>query len=107
MGLVIFLILVTIQFMVITKGAGRIAEVAARFTLDAMPGKQMAIDADLRSGLISQENARAMRTELSKESQLHGAMDDRSGDFQLGELHEPHRRRESLQRRRAVDEPHY
>src|SRR5690606_24330909 len=64
-GLVIFLILVVINFMVITKGAGRIAEVAARFTLDAMPGKQMAIDADLGAGLIDEAEARRRRTEIA------------------------------------------
>ena len=63
------------QFLVVSKGSERVAEVAARFTLDAMPGKQMAIDADLRSGLITQEQARISRIELQKESQLHGAMD--------------------------------
>jgi type III secretion protein V len=74
-GAVLFIIILVVQFIVVSKGSERVAEVAARFTLDAMPGKQMAIDADLRSGLISQEQARAMRVELGKESQLHGAMD--------------------------------
>jgi type III secretion protein V len=74
-GAVLFIIILVVQFLVVSKGAERVAEVAARFTLDAMPGKQMAIDADLRSGLITQEQARIMRLELSKESQLHGAMD--------------------------------
>jgi flagellar biosynthesis protein FlhA len=73
-GFIIFLILVVINFVVITKGSGRIAEVAARFTLDAMPGKQMSIDADLRSGLIDTHQARELRLMLSKESQLYGAM---------------------------------
>lgn len=74
-GAVLFIIILVVQFLVVSKGSERVAEVAARFTLDAMPGKQMAIDADLRSGLITQEQARVMRTELGKESQLHGAMD--------------------------------
>lgn len=77
-GLVIFLILVTIQFMVITKGAGRIAEVAARFTLDAMPGKQMAIDAELNAGSINDKEARRRREELSRETEFYGAMDGAS-----------------------------
>ena len=74
-GAVFFIIILVVQFIVVSKGAERVAEVAARFTLDAMPGKQMAIDADLRSGLITQEEARRQRIELGKESQLHGAMD--------------------------------
>ncbi len=74
-GFVMFVIILVVQFIVVAKGSERVAEVAARFTLDAMPGKQMAIDADLRAGLIAQEQARAMRNELQKESQLHGAMD--------------------------------
>src|SRR5215203_5738897 len=74
-GAVLFIIILVVQFLVVSKGSERVAEVAARFTLDAMPGKQMAIDADLRSGLITQEQARVMRIELGKESQLHGAMD--------------------------------
>jgi type III secretion protein V len=74
-GAVLFIIILVVQFIVVSKGSERVAEVAARFTLDAMPGKQMAIDADLRSGLITQEQARMMRVELGKESQLHGAMD--------------------------------
>ena len=77
-GIVIFVILVIINFMVITKGAGRVAEVAARFTLDAMPGKQMAIDADLNAGLINDEEARARRKEISSESDFFGAMDGAS-----------------------------
>ncbi|WP_029913184.1 flagellar biosynthesis protein FlhA [Pelobacter seleniigenes] len=77
-GIVIFVILVVINFMVITKGAGRVAEVAARFTLDAMPGKQMAIDADLNAGLINDEEARARRKEVSSESDFFGAMDGAS-----------------------------
>lgn len=74
-GIVIFLIITIVQFIVITKGAERVAEVAARFTLDAMPGKQMSIDADMRSGVIDANQAREMRLALAKESQLYGAMD--------------------------------
>jgi type III secretion protein V len=74
-GLVIFLILTVVNFMVITKGSERVAEVGARFTLDAMPGKQMSIDSDLRANLISVHEARTRRAELGKESQLFGAMD--------------------------------
>ncbi|MCB1082381.1 MAG: FHIPEP family type III secretion protein, partial [Chlamydiia bacterium] len=74
-GGVVFLIITIVQFIVVTKGAERVAEVAARFTLDAMPGKQMSIDADLRSGTIDSSQAREMRLALQKESQLYGAMD--------------------------------
>jgi type III secretion protein V len=74
-GLVVFLILTVVQFIVITKGSERVSEVTARFTLDAMPGKQMSIDSDLRAGLITADVARAKRAELGRESQLHGAMD--------------------------------
>jgi flagellar biosynthesis protein FlhA len=74
-GIIVFAILVIVNFVVITKGSGRIAEVAARFTLDAMPGKQMAIDADLSSGLIDEDEARTRRTELEEESSFFGAMD--------------------------------
>ena len=77
-GIVIFIILVVINFMVITKGAGRVAEVAARFTLDAMPGKQMAIDADLNAGLINDEDARNRRKEIASEADFYGAMDGAS-----------------------------
>ena len=77
-GLTIFIILVVINFVVITKGAGRIAEVAARFSLDAMPGKQMAIDADLGAGMINEEQARSRRQELEAESGFFGAMDGAS-----------------------------
>jgi flagellar biosynthesis protein FlhA len=77
-GMVIFAILVLINFMVITKGAGRVAEVAARFTLDAMPGKQMAIDADLNAGLINEADARKRRELIAAESSFHGAMDGAS-----------------------------
>ncbi len=74
-GVVIFLIIVLVQFIVITKGAERVAEVAARFTLDAMPGKQMAIDADLSSGLINEQEARVRRQKIQKEADFYGAMD--------------------------------
>ncbi|MBA3024670.1 MAG: flagellar biosynthesis protein FlhA [Gammaproteobacteria bacterium] len=77
-GLVVFIILVIINFVVITKGAGRIAEVGARFTLDAMPGKQMAIDADLNAGLIGEDAARKRRAEISQEAEFYGAMDGAS-----------------------------
>jgi flagellar biosynthesis protein FlhA len=77
-GAVIFLILVVIQFIVVTKGAERVAEVGARFTLDAMPGKQMAIDADLNAGLITDAEARARRAEVSAEADFYGAMDGAS-----------------------------
>ncbi len=77
-GLVIFLILVVIQFVVVTNGAGRVAEVAARFTLDAMPGKQMAIDADLNAGQITDEQARERRAEIAREADFYGAMDGAS-----------------------------
>jgi flagellar biosynthesis protein FlhA len=89
-GVVIFLILIGINFIVITKGAGRIAEVAARFTLDAMPGKQMAIDADLSAGLIDEKEARTRRDEISRTADFYGAMDGASkyvkGDAILGIL---------------------
>ena len=71
----IFIILTIINFMVITKGSERVAEVAARFTLDAMPGKQMSIDADLNAGLINEEQARARRREIEREADFYGAMD--------------------------------
>ncbi|HEY4280317.1 MAG TPA: flagellar biosynthesis protein FlhA [Conexibacter sp.] len=74
-GLVIFFILVVIQFVVVTNGAGRVAEVGARFTLDAMPGKQMAIDADLNAGLITDQEARARRQEIASEADFYGSMD--------------------------------
>ncbi|MBL8740604.1 MAG: FHIPEP family type III secretion protein, partial [Myxococcales bacterium] len=77
-GLAVFLILVVINFVVITKGAGRVAEVAARFTLDAMPGKQMAIDADLSGGLINPDQARLRRRNLEREADFYGAMDGAS-----------------------------
>ncbi len=77
-GVMVFIILVVINFMVITKGAGRIAEVGARFTLDAMPGKQMAIDADLNAGLIGEDVARKRRAEVSQEADFYGSMDGAS-----------------------------
>ncbi len=77
-GLVVFVILVVINFVVVTKGAGRIAEVAARFTLDAMPGKQMSIDADLNAGLIEETEARRRRREIAQEADFYGAMDGAS-----------------------------
>jgi flagellar biosynthesis protein FlhA len=87
-GLVIFLILVVIQFIVITKGAERISEVSARFTLDAMPGKQMAIDADLNAGIITEVQANERRAKIVKESEFYGAMDGASkfirGDAKAG-----------------------
>lgn len=77
-GLVVFLILIVIQFVVITNGAGRVAEVAARFTLDAMPGRQMAIDADLAAGIIDQEQAKEARARIAREADFYGAMDGAS-----------------------------
>src|SRR2546425_6625281 len=77
-GFVVFLILVLINFIVITKGAGRIAEVAARFTLDAMPGKQMAIDAELNAGMINETEARTRRRKVEQEADFYGAMDGAS-----------------------------
>ncbi len=77
-GVIVFIILVIIQFVVITKGAGRIAEVAARFTLDSMPGKQMAVDADLNAGLITEDEAKERRSDISRESDFYGAMDGAS-----------------------------
>ena len=87
-GVIIFAILVIVNFVVVTRGSSRIAEVAARFTLDSMPGKQMAIDADLSSGLIDQEEAKRRRKELEQESTFFGAMDGASkfvrGDAMAG-----------------------
>lgn len=77
-GIIVFIILVIINFIVITKGAGRVAEVAARFTLDAMPGKQMSIDADLNAGVINEEEARKRRSEIAREADFYGAMDGAS-----------------------------
>ena len=98
-GLVVFLIIVIIQFVVITKGAERVAEVAARFTLDAMPGKQMAIDADLNAGQITDDEARSRRDKIQREADFYGAMDGASkfvkGDAIAGldhRRHQPRRR---------------
>src|SRR4051794_22255135 len=77
-GIVVFIVLVVIQFVVITSGAGRVAEVAARFTLDAMPGKQMAIDAELNAGAIDEQTARQRRQEVAREADFYGAMDGAS-----------------------------
>ena len=77
-GVIIFIIIVVIQFVVITKGATRISEVAARFTLDAMPGKQMAIDADLNAGTINEAEARKRRADIAQEADFYGAMDGAS-----------------------------
>ena len=77
-GLVVFSILVIINFVVVTKGAGRISEVTARFTLDAMPGKQMAIDADLNAGIIDQDESRRRRQEIGEEADFYGSMDGAS-----------------------------
>ncbi len=77
-GVIIFIIIVVIQFAVITKGATRISEVAARFTLDAMPGKQMAIDADLNAGIINEAEARKRRADIAQEADFYGAMDGAS-----------------------------
>jgi len=89
-GIIVFIILTIINFIVVTKGAGRISEVSARFTLDAMPGKQMAIDADLNAGLISQDEARARRIEVRSEADFYGSMDGASkfvrGDATAGIL---------------------
>src|SRR6186997_638107 len=116
-GLVVFFILVLINFIVITKGAGRIAEVAARFTLDAMPGKQMAIDAELSAGVITEADARARRRRVEEEADFYGAMDGASkfvrgdaiaailitlinvlGGFAIGVLQKGYTVPESLQR---------
>ncbi|MBI3771250.1 MAG: flagellar biosynthesis protein FlhA [Gammaproteobacteria bacterium] len=83
-GLVVFAILVIINFVVVTKGAGRVSEVAARFTLDAMPGKQMAIDADLNAGIIGQEEAKARRSDVVREADFYGSMDG-AGKFVRGD----------------------
>src|SRR5687768_2406783 len=89
-GVVVFVILTIINFVVVTKGSGRISEVSARFTLDAMPGKQMAIDADLNAGLITQEEARVRRAEVRAEADFYGSMDGASkfvrGDATAGIL---------------------
>jgi len=93
-GAIVFTILVVVNFVVITKGSGRIAEVAARFSLDSMPGKQMAIDADLSAGLIDEAKARARRKDLEDESNFYGAMDGASkfvrGDAVAGQIGRAH-----------------
>jgi flagellar biosynthesis protein FlhA len=106
-GIVLFLILIGINFIVITKGAGRVAEVAARFTLDAMPGKQMAIDADLSAGLIDERQARMRRDEITRQADFYGAMDGSSkfvkGRRRGGAHHHRHQRaRRDLRGRRAA-----
>ena len=83
-GMIVFAILLVVNFMVVTKGSGRIAEVAARFSLDAMPGKQMAIDADLNSGNITEAVARKRREDISQEADFYGAMDG-AGKFVRGD----------------------
>jgi len=90
-GLVIFLILVVIQFVVITNGAGRVAEVGARFTLDAMPGKQMAIDADLNSGLIDEDTARRRRADVGSEADPRREVQPEAGDESEFEVHRTRR----------------
>ncbi|MFX7507189.1 FHIPEP family type III secretion protein, partial [Acinetobacter baumannii] len=77
-GLFVFAILIIINMIVVTKGAGRVSEVSARFTLDALPGKQMAIDADLNAGLITPDEAKARRVEVATEADFYGAMDGSS-----------------------------
>ena len=77
-GFVVFAILVIINFVVVTKGAGRVSEVSARFVLDAMPGKQMAIDADLNAGIVDQEGARERRADIAREADFYGSMDGAS-----------------------------
>ena len=108
-GAVVFLILVVIQFVVVTKGAERVAEVGARFTLDAMPGKQMAIDADLNAGLITDTQARERRAEVSAEADFYGAMDGASkfvkGDAIAGHHHYHHQLRRRHRHRHAAARP--
>ena len=106
-GLVIFIILTIINFIVITKGAGRVAEVSARFTLDAMPGKQMSIDAELNAGVISEKDARERRRNIEKEADFYGAMDGASkfvrGDAMAGRAHHRHQSRRRLHHRHPAD----
>ena len=90
-GIIVFAILVIVNFMVITKGSGRIAEVAARFSLDAMPGKQMAIDADLSSGILSEQEAKSKRKELEDESVFFGSMDGASKFVRENSRYSPRR----------------
>lgn len=85
-GFIVFLILVVVQFIVITKGSERVAEVAARFTLDAMPGKQMSIDADLNAGLINEQQARERRSKIEREADFYGAMDGASKFVKVTQL---------------------
>ena len=107
-GLIIFLVLVVINLVVITKGSGRIAEVAARFTLDAMPGKQMAIDADLNQGMIDEREARRRREKISREADFYGAMDGASkfvrGDAVAGLLDYRHQHFRRFCHRHVADE---
>ena len=98
-GLIVFPILVVIQFVVITNGAGRVAEVAARFTLDAMPGKQMAIDADLNAGVITDEEAKQRREAIAKEADFYGAMDGASKFVKGDAIAGRHHRRDQPDRR--------
>ena len=86
-GFIVFTILIIINFVVITKGAGRVSEVIARFTLDALPGKQMAIDADLNAGVIDQETAKNRRALVAQESDFFGSMDGASKFVQIGRAH--------------------
>src|SRR3546814_16946818 len=83
-SLFVFAILVIINMIVVTKGAGRVSEVSARFTLDALPGKQMAIDADLNAGLLTPEEAKARRVEVSTEADFYGSMDGSSKFVEIG-----------------------
>jgi len=99
-GFVIFTILIIVNFIVITKGAGRVSEVAARFTLDAMPGKQMAIDADLNAGLIKEAEARERRLQVSREADFYGAMDGAS-KFVRGRRHRGNHYHAGQHRRRV------
>ena len=101
-GLVVFLILVLINFVVITKGAGRIAEVAARFTLDAMPGKQMAIDAELNAGVINESEARERRKKVEQEADFYGAMDGAS-KFVRGDPDHPGQRDRRFRHRHRAE----
>ena len=100
-GIVVFIILTVINFVVITKGAGRIAEVSARFTLDAMPGKQMAIDADLNAGIIDNDEARIRRKNVQREADFYGSMDGASKFRQRG-CHRRHHHYDHQYYRRIV-----
>ena len=109
-GLIVFAILVVINFVVVTKGAERIAEVGARFTLDAMPGKQMAIDADMNAGLIDEKEAKRRRAEVGDEAEFFGSMDGASkyvrGDAMAGLLDPLHQHHRRLRHRRRPARPH-